>query len=116
MTMSKGTINAIVFYSSVIAGLVLIAILNGCGKRPPEAPATVITTPTGTVYEIPVRQVKDKEITPAPGKQDEDVVAVIVVLACANLNALQFLQREQPAVVTVLTHTAPLHRHSSRPR
>lgn len=80
MRLSESTKVALTACAGILAALALLALLNGCGKKPAEVPATVLsTTGTATVYEIPVKQVKDKEITPAPGKNDEDVIAVITV-------------------------------------
>ena len=75
---SEGDFRALLVYFISAWVLACLAVTCGCGKKPSEA-VTVISSPTGTVYEIPVEQVKDKEITPAPGKNDEDVIAVVTV-------------------------------------
>lgn len=81
MRLSERTAVTLSTCAGIIAALFLISVLNGCGKKAPEAPAALLSGDgivTG-IYEIPVEQVKDKEITPAPGKNDEDVIAVVVV-------------------------------------
>lgn len=98
MQLSNGDKNAIIFYSAVAIGIALIMTLSGCGKKAPGAPVILGSSVTGTVYEIPVEQVKDKEIMPAPGKNIDDVVAVVVVPPSDKPTTVQVYR--QPKTIT----------------
>lgn len=98
--LSEGTVNAIVFYAALITAIVLLALLDGCGKKPVDTPAQLLTNESATtaIYEIPVEQVKDKAIEPAPGKSVDDVVAVVIVPASDKPTTVQVYRR--PKTIT----------------
>lgn len=70
-------VSGVFFFISVVC-LELAAF--GCGTKSVNVTPTILTSDgIATVYEIPVEQVKDKNITPDPGKDDNDVIAVVEV-------------------------------------
>lgn len=78
MRLSDGDIRAITFYSAIAVGIALIMVLSGCGKKPPTSPV-IVSGPSGTAYELPVGQASEDNLPTDPGKDAEDVVAVIVI-------------------------------------
>jgi hypothetical protein len=54
-------------------------LLAACAKAPLPDAMVLQSGPTGTVWELPVEQVKDKQIEPTPGKDVDDVIAVITI-------------------------------------
>lgn len=80
----------------LLAVVMLVISLAGCGKLLDTSPLVLTSTSTGTVYEIPVGQVKDREITPDPGKNDEDVIAVVTVPPSEKTTAIKIYKRPKP--------------------
>lgn len=100
MRLSERTAVTLSTCAGILTALLLISFLSGCGKKAPETPVNLpLADGSAQIFEIPVEQVKDKEITPAPGKNDEDVIAVVVVPPS-----------ERPTTVTLYKKPKPLTR------
>lgn len=61
----------------LLYSLPILLLLTGCGKKVPTSPVVLSSTPTETVWEIPVEQ--ENEIAVDAGKTEEEVIGVIVV-------------------------------------
>lgn len=80
----------------LLTSLSAALLLSACGPKEPPAPTVLATSPTGTVWELPVAQEKEKEIAPTPGKDPEDVVAVVVVPPSATPTTVKIYDRPKP--------------------
>lgn len=97
MLLCKSDKNALLFYACAASCIALLALLSGCGeKRLPEP--TVITGPSGTVYELPVVQVPVATFPADPGKDAEDIVAVIVVPPSDSPTTVRVYDKPKKAV------------------
>lgn len=88
------------FYTGAVALIVLLALLYGCGKTAPQSPVLLadgtVSAGSGTVYEIPVEQVKDKEIPETPGKDKDDTLVVVTVPPSPVATTVRVHHRPKP--------------------
>lgn len=73
----------------------VIFVLFGCGKPPMPTVTVLESSPSGTIYEIPVEQVKDKQVDPPAGKEVDDVVAVVIVPPSEKPTTVQVYRKQK---------------------